>query len=494
MTSFVASTARPDAGSQPQERVDTVGRLSLPWLPFLPLLAIPLVGTAPETLARLIVAMEVLFLVAAVRNPLWLLGALTLSEFTIRNYYIELGGAQLSTRLFISGVALLIVLPRLLRSADLGPRARPLIVTSLAFVAVAAMADVVTTDFANAFTFLRYIVNGLVALVVIPLIIKNRDDLLRAGLIVLGVGAASAVFAVFQHFLGQGAPLLQVVPNSVVASGFVEWGGRSIGLAENPIYLTNDLLFVLCPVIAILLLRAQPERATRYLGALVIVLVIALFFSETRSWVLSAVAALAAIAFAVRGRIGRELLILLVLGGAGFWYWADISGSRYGEGFSEDASAASRLVLWSAALNMAVDHPFLGVGHGRFQDLSPQYADTINPNFLEQMNAGDALGRYAPHNDFLNVWVSSGTAAIVLVCAIVGFVWRNLRRAFDAARDPMVKSIALGGLAALSAFVASSLVHNLFDSTLTLWLLAGLSLALTNIVTREHAAAEEAEA
>jgi O-antigen ligase len=492
MTSFVAGTARPDAGSQPQERVAAGG--GVPWLPFLPLLAIPLVGTAPETLARLIVAMEVLFLLVAVRNPLWLLGALTLSEFTIRNYYIELGGAQLSTRLFISGVALLIVLPRLSRGADLGPKARPLIVTSLAFVAVAALADFVTTDLANAFTFLRYIASGLVALVVIPLVVRSREELLRAGLIVLGVGAASAVFAVFQRFHGQGTPLLQVVPNSVVASGLVEWGGRSIGLAENPIYLTNDLLLVLCPVIAILLLRAQPERATRYLAGLLIVIVIALFFSETRSWVLSAVAALAAIAFAVRGRIGRELLILLVLGGAGFWYWADVSGSRYGEDFSEDPSAASRLVLWDAALSMAVDHPFLGVGHGRFQDLSPQYADSINPKFLEQMNAGDALGRFAPHNDFLNVWVSSGMVAVVLVCMIVGFVWRNLRRAFVATHDPMVKAISLGGLAALTAFTVNSLFHNLFDSTLTLWLLAGLSLALTNVVSREQDAGEEAEA
>jgi hypothetical protein len=44
-----------------------------------------------------------------------------------------------------------------------------------------------------------------------------------------------------------------------------------------------------------------------------------------------------------------------------------------------------------------------------------------------------------------------------------------------------MKGLALGSAGALLAFAVNSSFHNLLDSTLTLWLLAGFSAALANI-------------
>jgi O-antigen ligase len=122
------------------------------------------------------------------------------------------------------------------------------------------------------------------------------------------------------------------------------------------------------------------------------------------------------------------------------------------------------------------------VGHNRFLELSPEYASKIDPSLLERQGAGSALGRYQPHNDYLNVWLSFGTGALVLYLALFVLSIKNYLEVFFKTSEPLLKGLALGGLGALLAFGVNSGFHNLFDSTLTVWLLAGLSLVLTKLV------------
>ena len=57
----------------------------------------------------------------------------------------------------------------------------------------------------------------------------------------------------------------------------------------------------------------------------------------------------------------------------------------------------------------------------------------------------------------------------------------NFVRAAYGFSEPLLKGIALGSLGALVAYAVNSFFHNFFDSTLTLWLLIGLSLALVKL-------------
>lgn len=462
----------------------------LPWLPFLPLLAIPFVNASPENLDRIILVMELIFVVMAIHNPLWILGALVLSEFTIRNFHLE----------FL--LSLLIVLPHISERVDLGPRARPMVIIACSFLTLSMIAETVATDFGHGLAFVRAMFPGFIALIVIPLFIRSRRDMVQIGLVALTVAAASAVVAVLQQITG--TSVVDVARNSVASAGFgdsavdrvspvgfANWEGRSVGLSENPMLLLSGLILVFFPLIGILLTRGVPKPGGRYLVAVLVLLGTALYFTLTRSWAYSAVAAIAVMALALGGRLRKELLILLLVGGLAFWYLADLSGSRYSVGTDND-TAAARTVLWSAGLNIALDHPFLGIGYSQFRQVSSEYADTIDPALRKHLGAGAALGRDNPHNDYLYVWLSSGIAALAMYGLMLIHSGANFLGAARRLQDPLLKGIAIGGLGALVAFAVNSFFQNLFQSTLTLWLLAGLSLALAKLAQAPECSRAEA--
>jgi O-antigen ligase len=164
-----------------------------------------------------------------------------------------------------------------------------------------------------------------------------------------------------------------------------------------------------------------------------------------------------------------------------FLYYSDYQGSRYTLGPGSEDSAAARPVLWSAGLNIAMHHPFLGVGHDSFLELSPEYASS-SPAPTGGEGEGSVLGVYTPHNDFLNIWLSFGAVALFFYLAIIVLSVKNFVEAYFQTSDSFLKGVALGGMGAVIAFETNSFFHNFFDSTLTLWLLAGLSLAVVKLV------------
>jgi len=463
-------------------------------LPFLPVAVLPFTGTEPRTIDQVIVAMEMLFLLIAIRDPLWALGAILLSELTIKNYFLDLAGMQVSTRLFITLVALLISVPVLVRPLQLGPRARPILMSMAAFVAIAVLASAAASDMAYVFKFSRFLATGCIATVLFATLIRTREDVERVAGVALIIGLASAVAAVLQHYEFRGAPVFAVVPNDVFHDGLREWGGRALGLTEHPVYLTNDLFILLFPLLAFIILRAAPERSIPSLVALLLIVLAALYFTQTRSWVYSAGLAIVVMAMATSGRMSQELLILLVIAAGGFWYWSERTGNRYTLGPGSDDSAATRPVLWSAALNIALDNPVLGVGHNRFLELSPQYAERIDDSLLERQGAGSALGTYTPHNDFLNVWLSFGTLALFAYLGLIWFSATNFLYAYRTFTDPSLQAISLGSFGTMVAFSGNSLFHNFFDSTLLIWILAGFSIALSGLANRSREPATGAEA
>ncbi len=469
MSTFAGTLERP----RETARADASRGVSMPWLPLAPLLAIPILGTTPERLELVVLGVQAIFLLMALRNPVWVLGALALSEFTIRNY-----------ELMLPPVAL-IALGHALVDADLGPRARAMTITAGLFLSL-AVASTLVADAALIRDLLRSYAPDIAIMLIIPLVIRDRQSFLQAGLVALIVATASATVALAQQVV---EPRFLSVPHSTAINvDFADWGTRALGLDLNPILLTDHLMLLLFPVIGVLLMRGVSSRTS---GILLLAAVLAmggaLFFTETRSWVFSAAAALVVMAVLLRSRTGGELILLMLLVAGGFLFWADQSGSRYTSGPDSDGSAAARPVLWTAALNMAMDHPVLGVGYDQFKELSPGYANNIDQAVLDRQNAGTILGRASPHNDFLGVWVSFGTGGLLLYLLMMWFTARNLLHALGRFRDPLMKGIALGCFGALIAFAVNSSFHNLFTSALTFWILAGTSLALTKLAEREPA-------
>lgn len=417
--------------------------------------------------------MQIMFLIMAARNPVWVLGALILSELTIRNYFFTLPAASL------------IVLPHLTSGVILGPKARLMFAVAGLFVAVAATNTFIVLDTSGTLTFLKSIAIDVAVFALIPLAIRSRNDLSQIGVIGLVIAGASATIAVAERFAG--ARFLAIPHYTQLNVDGVDWGTRSLGLDLNPILLTDHMMLFLFPIVGLLLMRGVPRQASVVLIAIALMMVGALFFSETRSWIFSTVAAIAAMAFVLRGRLGAEVILVLLVAGIGFFYWADISGSRYSFGPGSDTSAAARPVLWSAGLQMALDHPLIGVGTDQFKELAPQYANSIDRSLLERQDVGAVLGRISPHNDYLNVWLSFGLGGFILYGLLLIFTGANFVSVARGASDPLLQGIALGCLGALAAFCVNSFFHNLFTSALTVWILAGISVALTKLANPHEA-------
>jgi O-antigen ligase len=359
-----------------------------------------------------------------------------------------------------------------------------MVLVAIAFFLVATFANLAATDAGYVLKFSRFLITGLIALVLAPAAVSSRDDVRDLSLVVLVVGAASALVSILQHYSQfTDVPLYQAVPSSATGPyDFETWGGRAVGLTENPIYITSSLLFFAMFLLGVVLIGNLEPRVRLFFGTLLMATVAALFFSYTRSWVYSAALGLLAMALVYRGRYSREFVLVMLVVGGGFFYWSDAQNNRYTQNASNDPSAATRPVLWETGLNIALDNPVLGVGHNQFRALSPQYATKLSESTLKREDAGSALGEYDVHNDYLNVWLSFGTGALVLYLWLFVLTIKNYVDAFFHTSEPLLKGLALGGLGAVLAFGVNSFFHNLFDSTLLIWLLAGLSLALTKLI------------
>lgn len=457
----------------------------MPVLPFLPFLLVVVTGGSTSATAQALVFVELIFLAMAFRNPVWVLGAILVSELTIKNYFLDVGGTQISTRLFITMASMLIVSPAFFRRPDIGPRAKPMFMAAIGFLVLSTLANALSADFAYVTQFFRYLITGVIVLMLIPIVINSEERLMQVMVMAFVIGTASGLAAVLQHYSDSGAPLIAIAPNSLVKESYSSWGSRALGLTESPVYVSNDLLLTLFPVLGVIFARALGQRGFQLVAITAVLLTAGLYFSQTRSWTYSAVLATVVMAFFLNGKVSRDLILLLIIGGGAFFFWTGRQGNRYSLSASEDDSAATRPVLWTAAVNIAIDNPLLGVGHDAFLELSPEYADRIDRGLLEQQGAGEALGKYTPHNDFLNVWLSFGTFAFILYLAIVWFTGGNFIYAYKEFPDPLLQGLSLGCLGALVATQTNAFFHNYFDSSISLWMLAGLSVAMAALAARK---------
>jgi hypothetical protein len=471
------------AGAIPAPRAGLriIPEWDVPWYALAPLLLIPVVGGSPANLNNILFAVEVLLLVAGIKRPVWIPAALIVSEVTASNYIHDFGFA-LSNRLLLSVLAFLVVMPHLTRAVDVGKRARVTIGLAATFVLLTTIVDMALITRTEMLEFLRFIATGVFVMVLIPITIRDRDDVLDIGKVLMVVAMASAITAVFQHYSGsRGTPLWEVVPHAGTGGDFASWETRALGLSENPIHVGNVLMIVGLFALGVVLIAPLEPYIKRITMLSIFIMTAASYFTFTRSWAISVGVALIVLCAFYRGKYWREFLIVVVLGASVFWYWSDTSGSRYTQTAATDDSAAARPVLWELSINMAEDHPWLGVGYNQFMRLSPEYSSAIPHDILERQNAADVIGKYEPHNDFLNVWVSWGFLALLLYVALITTVGLNFIHVYRNAADPVIRGLGMGGLAALIAYVTNSMFHNFFEGSLAFWIIAGFSLVLPRV-------------
>ena len=124
-------------------------------------------------------------------------------------------------------------------------------------------------------------------------------------------------------------------------------------------------------------------------------------------------------------------------------------------------SLESRLIIWQSAWRIAIDHPWLGIGPGLFQEYYLNYQNQMLP-YLEW-----AVPQ--PHNLFLAFWLQTG------LVGLTGFIWL-LILFFRQIKSSHLISYFL--MAAMIYLLAHGLVDTTYwknDLSIIFWLLIGLS-------------------
>lgn len=250
---------------------------------------------------------------------------------------------------------------------------------------------------------------------------------------------------------------------------------RLTAVAWNPDYLAQWLVLVLPLVVALALVEGP--RWSRDLAALGAALgATALLFTFQRAAYLAVLVALGVLALLVwRIRPARAgwatalvaLAGLVVLAGAGLD--AFVLHGRVAARLGQLADDRNRLRLWDAALRMALDHPLLGVGTGRYP-------------FFFQEYTGPELRRGFPfwgtaHSMYLHLLAEQGLLGLASFLGFFGAVWAGaLRRVGRLPRDRAV--LVSGLVAALSGWLVYGLVQFTFRVNALVYLVCILTGAL----------------
>jgi O-antigen ligase len=251
---------------------------------------------------------------------------------------------------------------------------------------------------------------------------------------------------------------LVAISNKMAGIGLVEGTrvsiGRSIGsVLGDPNDLALVLLFPASFALALLVTRGT-KALDRLLGAVGIsVITIAVIATQSRGGLLG----IAAVFGVVVLRLVKSRSLVLVLGGISLPLLFAVAGiaERASGGVAEEGlgeSAMGRLYAWEAAANMALAHPFTGVGLNNF------YA-----NYFFYSPHWDGLN-HAVHSTWFGVLAETGMLGFLIFVLMITSMMISIRRSLrilatvapDSPRfEPHVQVMALAIYSGLAGFLVS---------------------------------------
>lgn len=440
----------------------------------------------PTTLVLLAVA--VLFLLGF-RRPLWAVAALLVSQFTVTSYMVGTPLGDISLRLLLLVLTLLIMVPAFVqKQVDLGPNARGFFIPMVLLIGISTIANLVNSSVDFAFTDFRNMIVGLLIVILLPAVINSRRDLKILCGVSLVVLAASAAVGLMQHYQFLGMDQATLLP------GFLgDAGDRRVpGISETELELAYLLSTAFLVTLSIYVANGIASANRKILFLCLLLMASALYFTYTRSAVLGLGFGLIALVLFLKTRIkgamvlGALLFVMILIETTGALGGLSLGGRSES---SQEESSISRPILWQAGVAIALDNPILGIGGDRFSAVSPQYASAVDPSLLAQEEdrywAYTTLGNEQVHNDFLRMWVSYGTLTLIAYVWLYLVILQNLLDSRRISKSRLVRGLSLGLAAAVVAYAVNAFYHNMMITLPLLWILGGFSLVARKLAARE---------
>lgn len=134
----------------------------------------------------------------------------------------------------------------------------------------------------------------------------------------------------------------------------------------------------------------------------------------------------------------------------------------------------TRLNLWKTTLRISTDYPITGIGQ-----------DNFDYYFEKYRVEGFYDTTVHPHNDYLNVLVSSGVPGVMSFIILWFLVLREGFRTFRLAIDRRVRALSLGASLSIVGFLIGGLFQNYygtFANCLEWWFLTGVVFTCSKFV------------
>jgi O-antigen ligase len=328
----------------------------------------------------------------------------------------------------------------------------------LTLLAVAVASLVAADNLGVALRELRtVIVAGVLAYWLVRLAPANRDGLFDPWPVVWGIGAGAAAVAGWGVYQAMGGVGL------IGAEGV--WRVRGPYGSPNNLALYLDHALPIVLAVAVFGVQRGRRLAAGMLAALIFV-GLALTFSKG-ALLLGLPAALLFMGFAAGGRWRWVALGLVGLGALAL---LPLFGTERFAGLFDLQGGTSffRVQLWRGAWNMALEHPWLGVGLDNF--LYAYRTHYALPTAWQELNLSH------PHNIVLDFWTRLGSLGLVVGIWLFVVAFQQGWLALKRARGDRW-ALLLGLLASLAATLAHGLIDNslfLVDLMLLFMLSIGL--------------------
>jgi len=279
-------------------------------------------------------------------------------------------------------------------------------------------------------------------------IVQNRNEII----VLVGVLTGSAAIA------------------SVVGVG--RFFARISDRVSGPIADANDFGYLLATVLPLsVYLVGRGGRARPAWVLTTVVIVVAILGTLSRGAVVSLFVVV--VWLMIRGWVSLRAVAwtalgLGVLAGVALTFQRDFLADRlYAKGLVAGDNIESRWALWRGALEMAADHPVIGVGTGLFRFRASEYV------------VNDPLHLFQPvaHNAYVEVLAENGVLGLLAFSAFIVGTWlllRNGRRAAVDAEDSGLEHL----VTALQASFIAAVVGAAFLSvqiTPPIWFLGALA-------------------
>jgi O-antigen ligase len=411
-------------------------------------------------------------LIFGFKNPVLAMAIFFVTQFIFPSYMVSSISLRLLMLLILGAI---ILYTHIREGVQLGKYFRRLAIPLFILVGLCILSDAIYTDFNFVLKDFRNLFSGLLIALYIPAVIRNIKDLKLLCGVTFFVAIVTSIVALMQHYNIFGMAQSLYIP------------GRAQGISESELQLSYILGVTLLSVIGIMFLKAiTTGRAKLILSGFLMLL--ALYFTYTRSALFALLFGFIGLLLFLKTRVKGEIILLIILVLTVFISVSGItdkfSFSARGE-TAQDASSIARKILWQAGIAIVKDYPILGIGGNRYIALSPQYISSVDPSLIQweadRYWSYRTLGNDPVHNDFLNMWVSYGTIALIVFIWLIFVILNNFLSSFKLSRDKFLKSVSIGLAAGLISYIVNAFYHNLLSEFPMLWIIAGLSIATAKL-------------